>query len=164
MIGTSFGMGYREQSTDFNVPDLIDKYIQGGNVNTSIIEGQNSFTVKSENIDNVNCYNDTTIPVVFRPPGGKSDWVCALGDNVEPNITYYCNSTFDLKDSSLQIGVDNRVSIDNRPLTLTLMYIIKLKENDTETPSGIIISYGGISVPPGYLLCDGNWNNFWFRR
>jgi hypothetical protein len=31
----------------------------------------------------------------------------------------------------------------------------KLKQNNSETPSGTIISYGGISVLDGYLSCDG---------
>jgi microcystin-dependent protein len=135
VIGTTFGTGDESESTDFNVPDLIDKYIKGGNIAVNTVEGQNSFTVKPENIVAHNPtipsgYNN--IPVVFNSPNGIDDWdwkQLQIGIAPDPTslfeATKNTNSNGSNLTNALQIGNSNPVTIDNRPASITIMYIIK---------------------------------------
>lgn len=135
VIGTTFGVGETSQSTDFNVPDLIDKYIKGGNLAVTTVEGQNSFTVKSENIK---AHNPTipggygNIPIVFNSSSGIKDWYYLKGkpsgdDSQNEFNPYSTNSASNGSNltNALQIGNTDAVAIDNRPASITIMYIIK---------------------------------------
>jgi microcystin-dependent protein len=128
-IGTNFGIGDIKKSTDFNVPNLIDKYMKGGNLPTATLEGQDSFIVKSENIDNINPNNsdDNNIPATTNLENGAC--LSLAAEYTDETITLQCGvkAPIYLKDIKLQLGVTNPVAIDNRPETLTLMYIIKYK-------------------------------------
>ena len=135
VIGTTFGTGDTSKSTDFNVPDLIDKYIKGGNMAVTTVEGQNSFTVKSENIE---AHNPTipsgysNIPIVFNSPNGINDFRYFKGEPMgdgsknEWNVqSLNGDSNGSNLTNALQIGNSNPIAIDNRPASITIMYIIK---------------------------------------
>ena len=63
VIGTKYGKG--DGSTTFNLPNLIDRFLQGSTT---------SGTVKNAGLPNINGFADVRYPTMTNPAGGALSW------------------------------------------------------------------------------------------
>jgi hypothetical protein len=131
VIGTTFGSGDASKSTDFNVPNLINRYVKGGTKSSNNIEGQNNFLVKNENIQTTQVDITEKDLIAFQKDdfsqlpytldeGGTGYRAIKSSLNKEEDSNYKFSNIRD----SLTVGT-GKTPINNRPFSINSMFLIK---------------------------------------
>lgn len=135
VLYASIGNAYGGNATNFNVPDMTDKFIRGSTTSVGTITGQDSFLVDKTNIQAFT--PDLPVgfpqqPIVFTSPSGIANWNYLKGQPAGdgsvnkwlPQANSDSANGANLT-SALAIGDVAPTPIDNKPISYAMIYIIK---------------------------------------
>jgi hypothetical protein len=134
-IGTIYGVG--DGITTFNLPSLVNRYIQGTTTNTGVISGANSVSLATANLPLSTAtlaVVGANVPVVFNSPSGISDWSYLKGTpSGDSSTSFYnprsssgtSNGTNLISSFTATIGQAIPTAISTIPASLLLQYYIK---------------------------------------
>ena len=131
----TIGNAYGGTATNFNVPDMTDKFIRGSVSSVGTITGQDQFLVDKTNITSFTPNlpaGFSNIPIVFTSPSGISQWNYLKGqpagdgsvDKWLPQVNSDSATGANLL-NALAIGDVAPTPIDNTPVHYAMIYIIK---------------------------------------